>query len=695
MPVVKSVEVIVDKARASYPDIDIDIGENPLTGKNKDTIISYLQQKYGHDHVAQIGNRVFYTQKTAIQDIATAFDIPADETRDVTKIYNDSLSVEENMKNSPVIQDYFNKYPEMKDLVPKFDGVSRNMSVHAGGVVISSENYPLSRYCALQRPVNDSINATMWTKEEVEAIGLIKYDILGLNAASQVHLVRTLAGLDPYKDEPDEPEVYKQITTKLLHRNIFQFESSLGIKAFYDLTPDNINELSNASGIIRVMGSEEGRRVYNEYADNVKAYKSGRKNYWIDSLKQSIEDEKNLDVCVDVLRNTYGILIYQEQLASLINKLSGGKKTFYDGNKVRKMLGKLPGKYGSLERIQSDDAIRRKWHAEIMSVFDEYLLPYIGKDGYESSQRSVVDFIEYNLDSEGKLPIPACGILNWFIVSSTYIFSRLHSTAYSVISYAQMYQKYHYPALFWFAAMTTGSATSIKDYISYIRTESPEINLLPPDINKSDYGFTLENDTSIRFGLGHIQSFDKMARKIIENRNENGKFQSIEDLITRVKPNKTHVENLLYSNSLLEFGKVSELIPVISKIKEINILTDRNAINEKEFKILGTNISFNAAALLGNHSDAIPVMNVPKKKEYSDRTNYMVAVKINKKEAKKSKKSEKNYFRFTIECLNRGSYHTFACFDTELGAKIKEGENMFMFVQRTDTDFFFIGDIKK
>ena len=646
-------------------DCDADLGDHPISNVSKNSIVDYLVNKYGQDHVAHVGNRLVYSSKSAIRDLGQIYDIPSSETLKCTKFYNDEMNVSQNMKKSKEIYEYFNKHPELVELVEKFNGVTSALGIHAGGVIISDKKYPLKRWVGLQRTNEDGRLATSWTKEEVAKAGFIKIDILGLKCASQIHVCKELRGEDPYKQyEFNIPEVFQNTVLRCQNKNIFQFESHLGKKAFQQFMPMSIDELANASGLIRVLGTEGGRDAWNKYAENIKDLHTNPHRsipLWKEKLEEEVHDFGSRKICEDILGPTYGILIYQEQLSHLIEKLSRGERTFVDGNNVRKFLGRLAKKHGYLDSIQGDEILLKKWHDDFMKIMNEYLIPYIPKDSSECPDKKVRDFLSFNLQTVGKekhLVIPEGGIINWMVTSSLYIFSRLHSIAYSVNTYEQLYQKYYDSHNFWLSACICShdNLNKLKDYISAIMAET-KINILPPDVNKSDFFFKKE-DNDLRFGLGSIMSLGKSAKAIIGERDKKGKFKSLEDFFNRCSKfaNIAVMRNLIYTNAFGDLGTQEEAwekLILIRKKEEFD--NSRDNLSKKEYKFLGINITY---------LDPI----VKKAKEYlalqdlEDRQTEKLCIRIIKK-LKKKTKTGKDYFMYRTIDLN--SQQEFNLFDWE------------------------------
>ena len=649
-----------------FPDIDCDFFDRSL-------ILEYLTKKYGQNHVASVGTITKYSAKNTIQDIGQVFEITPSETTAVTKVYNNELSPEENEANVQTVKTYFSNYPFVKELVPKFIDTIRGFGIHAGGIVITDKKYPITKHFALQRTKEDSNVATFWAKEEIEKMGGIKMDILGVEVAGQIHAVKEMVGLNPYKVLPQDEEVYREMVSSVKHKNIFQFDTNLGKTAFLELMPMNINDLSASSGIIRVTGTDEGRKAYERFKNNINEYQSGNKDYWREELRNEIADFSNYKICEKILEETYGVLIYQEQLIKMVQFLSKRKRTFQDGNRVRKALDKkIFVKYGTIDKLQGNKEILKKWHTDIMEIFEENLLPFIGKDGWESHDPEIQDFLNFRLDENNYLPIPSKGILNWFIVSSAYLFSIIHSKAYSVMSYEQMYQKYYYPKEFWLCALNYGDKKKVNEYTLGAKNESGMI-FLRPDINISQKDFVNEGE-GIRYGLKSIASCDKACEDIVLEREQGGEFTSLQNFCERmwsfVSMKKNVWENLIYSGALFLNDEI-DLKKVIDEVYEFvgQDFTDLlekgdDYFAKKEFDVLNCNITFVHSMLAEAHL-------YPSIDSLEDGNQANCMLKVEKTQEKKSKNGNV-YILITASCMNSGITSMIYCHD--LDVKLKKGE---------------------
>lgn len=588
-----------------------------------------------------------------------------------------------NIKTNATARKFFNKYPDVADKVDKIVGTISSLGVHAGGVVITDKKYSLRRYCALQRPNEDGRVATLWTKSELQPIGLVKYDLLGLTTAGQIHLVKERLGFDPYEDFPEDEEVYRDVSLNCKHKNIFQFETSLGKRAFEDFKPMNLMELANASGIIRVVGSQEGRDVYETYKDYVAHAQMGETDYWKEKIKEEVFEDRNYKVAIEVLRESYGVLIYQEQLAYLVKGLSGGKKTFTDGNTVRKLLDKHGVKYGPIDKLQGNPEALKKWHGAFMEVLNEYFLPYLGRDGWDSPDKDLINFLNFKLREDGTLPTPKFGIVKWLMSAAAYLFSKLHAIGYSVNSYNAMYLKHYYPLEFWTGSLIyeQNNLMRVKEYISAIKLEA-KIEILPPDINQSDLVFKIEGE-NIRYGLGGIMNVGEAAKEIINERNRNGAYHSLEDFINRVPKsatNKRVIEGLLYSSAFAVFGDIptihAKLIDFKINVSELE--EDQNQLAIIEAKYLGVALT-NKHPLVERADAYIPITAFENGDKF-DVATYILDIK------NKVTRKNKPYVMIKCQCLN--CFEQFNVFDWSNNALVfKKGTFEVMHVAKNN-DFY-------
>lgn len=648
---VKSIQI--KKQPVTFPDIDTDFGSG------KDDLVNYLVKKYGQDQVAYVGNRLTYAPKSVIRDLGQVYDIPSSETILCTKGYKDSLSVEENMRLNKKIKEFFTKYPQLIDKVDTIVGTVSGLSVHAGGVVITDKKYPLTKFCALQRSSDEGRIATLWTKDELQPIGIVKYDLLGLTTAGQNHVIKQMTAMDPY--EPitiEDEEVYRDVVLNNKHRNIFQFETQLGKRAFDDLKPMNFMELANASSILRIVGSEEGRDIYDTYKNYLSYIQMGNKEYWKEQLREEIIEDRVYDVCLKVLQDSYGVLIYQEQVSQLVVELSYRKRTFADGNKARKALEGHNDKYGKLAEIQGDKEALKRWHNAFMVILNDYFLPYLKEDGKLTQDKNLQHFLNFQLDASSNLPTPKYGLIKMLISGTAYLFSKLHAVAYTQNTYDAMYLKHYHPLEFWTGSLIyeQDSLDKVASYLIAIGIET-KLKVLPPNVNESNITFGIEKG-GIRYGLKAMMNVGEAANLIVHERRQNGRYKSIDDFCSRLTTralNKRVIEALFYTNAFSDFGDQEQIYNDLVR-NGINLgvlVTDINVLSLKETKYLGIALT-NIHPLMQQAKAYMPITDMVN----GERAN--IAVHIIDLKSKTTKKN-KPYVMFKCQCLN--SLETINVFD--------------------------------
>jgi DNA polymerase-3 subunit alpha len=658
---------------AGQLDVDVDFSANPITGLDRHAIFQHLQKKFnkGKDvHIALVGTRTVYSIKSALRDVGRTYDIPPSEIFAVTKVIDEDRTVEDNARKIPQFKKFVDKYPDAVRIASQISGVTSNFGVHAGGIVISGDNYPIQKYVPLQRSASQ-MPATLYDKDELQGeCGFIKYDILQVTALSQIQYVKNLLGDEEiYKDYEEIPEPFSLVPLGH-HKNIFQFESGLGKRCFNELKMNSIYDLSNASGMIRQMGTEGGRAMYEKY----KIFSTNDDNFWREQLKNEVSSQ-TFSIIEPILARTYGVLIYQEQLSSMVEKLSKGKYTFGDGNDVRKKLGKMVGKHGLVDSLQGKRDKLKAWHTDVMDVLNKYLIPFLHEDDLTDETKK---FINFELEKGDFLAIPEIGIINWFVIGSTYLFSVIHSVAYSIVSYNQLYQKYFYPTEFWLSALHCGSKDDIQNYISGAKNES-KIQILPPNINNSEISFSKEGDRKIRFGLGYIAGLDKAAVAIINERNKNGPFKSTKDLMTRMKGERSFtkkiIENLIFCEAMPEPSKDAYEIYCREKNLENDLGWTEKEMRRREVDSLSVAISNDPFKKIKDLSGTVSVDSI------LDGTSELCAFVVNSVTDKKTK-TNKSYKLLNISCVNSGTSTNLFLWDVSLS--VGASDSFVAYLKRKD-----------
>jgi DNA polymerase-3 subunit alpha len=497
--------------RVSMPDIDCDFS---VEGREK--VIRYVSEKYGSDRVAQIITFTTMASKAAIRDVGRVLEVPLRDTDRLAKLIpvwqGRSKSLDDAVKEVPEFREAYESNEEQKrliDVARALEGVSRNVSTHAAGVVIAPE--PLVRYTPLQFGPGKEAVVTQYDMKAVGDIGLLKIDFLGLQnldiIATCRRLVREHRGLDidiealPF----DDAKTYELLAAGDTH-GVFQLEGAGMRRMLMDMRPQSFGDVSAAVALFR-----PGPMV------NIPAFvarKQGREP--IEYMHERLEP---------ILRETYGVMIYQEQVMMAARELAGFTMSEADilraamGKKDKAKMAKLRTKFvaGAVER-------------GISSSTSETLFDGIAK------------FAEYG-------------------------FNRAHSAAYGVIAYQTAYLKANYPLEYMTSLLIhmEGSADKVATAIVDCRIRGIEV--LPPDINRSRADFSM-SDSRILFGLAAIKNVGQHAvESIVSLRDADGPFKSLEDLCERTVAiqdvNKRVLESLVQSGACDSLGERARLAYVL------------------------------------------------------------------------------------------------------------------------------------
>ena len=481
-------ERFLNPERITMPDIDVDFEDT-----KREEVIKYCIDKYGEKKVALIVTFGTLAAKQAIKDVARTLDIDLQKTDNFTKLIDSRLSLKENYQFSKVKR-YLEMNPEFKTVYKialKFEGLKRHTSLHAAGIVMSKynldENIPLDK--------NHGVYATEYDKDYLEELGLLKMDFLGLKNLSLIanilDEIKTIE-FDTIKEDDEKAlEIFKNVNTT----GIFQFESE-GMKKFlHKFRPETFEDIVSALALFRPGPMK-----------NIDSYirrKRGLEK--IDYLHENLKP---------ILKPTYGIIVYQEQIMQIANIMAG---------------------YSMAEADLLRRAMSKKSEAILLKEKDKFIKGSI-KNGYdESLAHKIYDLIFKFAD---------------------YGFNRSHSVAYAMISYRMAYLKAHYPLVFMKNLLSSAinSETKTKEYI-YECTKSG-ITIAKPNINISDMMY-IKVDNKIVFPLTNIKNVGVNAAKAIIEERKNGKFKDIFDFICRCYKgpvNSKTIENLIYAGAFDSFG---------------------------------------------------------------------------------------------------------------------------------------------
>ena len=510
-------ERFLNPERVSMPDIDIDFAPN---GRQK--IIDYVVEKYGEGQVAQIITFGTMKAKLAIRDVGRALDIPYAEVDKVAKLvpFDLKMTISKALDISTELHALYENDPQIKELLDTsmaLEGLPRHASTHAAGVVITSE--PIVNYVPLQLNSENFIT-TQFTKDTVENLGLLKMDFLGLRnltvIENAVKIIKRTRGIALNMDEIDYDckEVYELISSGNTD-GVFQLESA-GMQSFMqELKPDTLEDVIAGIALYRPGPMEQ-----------IPRYIKSKKN------PQTIQYKHPL--LKNILDVTYGCMVYQEQVLEI----------------VRTLAGYSLGKADSMRRVIS------KKKADQMVIERKNFI-------YGSDDGDIPGCIKNGIDEQTAISI--FDELNDF---ANYAFNKSHAAAYAFVTYQTAYLKTFYPVEYMASLISSiDDLDKINHYIANCKEMG--IDRLPPDVNKSEDTFTVENN-SIRFGLSAVKNVGRaMILNLVNERKNNGEFKTFSDFIDRMAGqdmNKRALEGLISCGAFDSMGvKRSQLLAVYEK----------------------------------------------------------------------------------------------------------------------------------
>jgi len=525
-------ERFLNPERVSLPDIDID-----FDAERRDEVIEYIRAKYGVDNVAQIVTFGRMKAKMAIRDIGRVMEVKLADVNRLAKMIPEGPKVElkDVLEKSPELQHEIKRSAEFAKLIHyalKLENNIRHTSMHAAGVVIAPKK--LTEYMPLYKTKDDI--TTHFEKDEVEDIGLLKMDILGLKTLTIIkNIIRAVRENDGTVIDLENINLLDNKTFKLFQKGdsdgIFQFESS-GMRDYLKKSkPARIEDLIVLNALYRPGPLQSGM------ADVYVNRKLGKEK--VSYIFPELED---------ILNDTCGIIVFQEQVMQISVRIAGFSMS--EADEMRKIMGKK--------------------EVSKMPAQEKRFLERAAKKGYD--KKKVEELF---------------GQMKTF---AEYGFNKSHSTAYAYLAYQTAYLKAHYPVYFMSAHLSseadkTTTSSKIIQYIS--ESKKMGIDILPPDINKSRENFHAESAGAIRFGLIGLKNVGSAALGIIlKARNEGGEFKSFNDFVTRVdlsKVNKNVLESLIKAGACDCFGlKRRTLFESIGDvIKRAAIISRNRGRNQK------------------------------------------------------------------------------------------------------------------
>ena len=570
-------ERFLNEERVSNPDFDIDFCVD-----GRERVIEYVIDKYHEPNVSQIITFGTLAAKAAIKDVGRVFDVPFAETDKITKLMPKMMGKNhighilgllppKKKEENPVIPELVDLYQsdemsrKILDMAMQIEGMPRQTGMHAAGVIICrdviSDHIPMAM-------TSDGIVTTQFNMIECEELGLLKMDFLGLRTLTDINkakqYVKQTKGidLDFYKMGYDDAEVYKLIGEGDTHA-VFQLEGE-GIKKFMkDLRPSSLEDVIAGISLYRPGPMDKiGEYVYNKRHPNEIKY-----------------DHPLLE---PILKVTYGVMVYQEQVMEIVRKLAG--YSFGRADIVRRMMSKK-----KLDAMQKERAI------------------FINGDG-----KTVPGCLKNGVTEE-----IANKIFDDMTSFASYAFNKSHAAAYAVLAYQTAYLKRYHTVEFITAVLNNriDSIEEITNYLTYLKNKN--IDVYPPNINKSFPDFAVENG-GVRIGMAAIKNVGHaVIEEIVKERDENGEFKSfvkfVERMTERAKRNKMlglggaalnkkMIENLIYAGTFDCFNhNRSELIAVYETVVD-RANKDVNARASGQFSFF-------------DMADT-PEFEIPKRKEY-------------------------------------------------------------------------------
>ena len=553
-------ERFLNPERVSMPDFDTDFCQ-----ERRPEVIEYVMRKYGTDHVAQIATFGTMAARGAIRDVGRALNFTYAETDVVAKLVPSTphITLQEALDTSPKLKEMYEGDPRVKTLIDtarSLEGMPRNSSTHAAGVVITAD--PVYTYVPLSR--NDETVVTQYTMTTIEELGLLKMDFLGLRNLTVIDdAEKQIRRINPdfaMRNIPDDDAETFAMLAEGKTQGVFQLESAGMTGVCVNMKPSSIEDITAIVALYRPGPMDSIPRFIANKLDSRKVtYKT--------------------PMLEPILKVTYGCIVYQEQVIEIFRSLGG--YTMGQADNIRRAISK--------KKMKVIEAERKVF---VYGDPEQNIPGCIGHGIAEAVAQSIYDEI---------------------VDFANYAFNKAHAVCYAVVSYQTAYLKCHYPRQYMAALMTSvlDSAGKIAGYIAECKELG--IAVLPPDLNHSEDHFTVEGN-AIRFGLGAVKNVGRgLIRTMVKKREEGGPFQSLEDFIQRMgegELNKRAVENFIKCGAADCFGNHrSELLAVYDSMMDA-IADSRKKNLEGQIGLFGMLEENDAAARI-----PIPKLNEMRKPE--------------------------------------------------------------------------------
>ncbi len=547
-------ERFLNPERVSMPDFDTDFCQ-----ERRGEVIEYVMRKYGADHVAQIVTFGTMAARGAIRDVGRALNFSYAETDVVAKLVPTTphITLKEAMEASPRLKEMYDSDERVRGLIDTaraLEGMPRNSSTHAAGVVITAD--PVCTYVPLSR--NDNTIVTQYTMTTIEELGLLKMDFLGLRNLTVIEDaqkdIRRLVPDFDIKTVPDDDAQTFAMLTEGKTQGVFQLESAGMTGVCVNMKASSIEDITAIVALYRPGPMDSiPTFIANKLDPSKIRYKTPRLE--------------------PILRVTYGCIVYQEQVIEIFRTLGG-------------------------YTMGQADNIRRAISKKKMKIIAEERKTFV----YGDSARNISGCIANGISEQA-----AQSIYDEIVDFANYAFNKAHAVCYAIVAYQTAYLKCHYPKQYMAALMTSvlDSAEKISGYISECKEMG--IPTLPPDINHSEDPFVVEGD-GIRFGLGAVRNLGHgLIRSIVARRQEGGPFRSLEDFVQRMgegELNKRAVENLIKCGAMDGFGNHRSALLAVYETLMDSIAGSRRRNLEGQMGLF---------SLLpdGGQTDSIPIPDIP------------------------------------------------------------------------------------
>ncbi|MCT4552129.1 MAG: DNA polymerase III subunit alpha [Alphaproteobacteria bacterium] len=532
-------ERFLNPDRVNMPDFDIDFCQD-----NRHRVIEYVQQKYGYDSVSQIITFGQFKAKLVIRDIARVLKFPYSRADMLSKMIPDKslanpMTIAEALDASDEFRAEYEDHEEIKfliDICLKLEGLYRHASTHAAGVLIGDR--PIEQLSPLYKDPKSDMPVSQYNMKYIEDTGLVKYDFLGLKTLSIIKQAIDLVkrnhdvDIDFSRMEFEDKRTY-ELFSAAQTVGVFQLESRGMQKYLGELKPSNIEDIIAMCALYRPGPM-----------DNIPSF-INRKH----GLEEVTYPHPLLE---EILKPTYGIIVYQEQVMQISRVLAG--YTRGESDSLRKAMGKKIAKLMAEHKVKFRDGC-------LANNVDEEVITKLWDDMEKFA---------------------------------AYAFNKAHSACYGIIAYQTAYLKANYPIEFMTATFNYDLGNQDKIKLFYEDTKKMGYDILPPDINKSEGKFTTE-DGKVRFGLTALKNVGEgFVADIVEERKNNGEFKTLNDFIQRVARRKTGSINKKMLDGLIKAGALDKLEPNRAKLFEgiPNILSYAHGLS-KDAEINQSSLFFN------------------------------------------------------------------------------------------------------